>query len=159
MNPKCCSRRDVLESVGCLGLTLAAFGLSSTDARALPVFFFEADQKGSERRYPIPASDSVTIDRAASVIVIRFSNHMYVFSLSCPHENNAVKWVAKEHRFQCTKHDSQYSPDGVHTAGRATRNMDRYLVTRDGDAVVIDLHKWVQSDKDPAGWNAATVQL
>jgi Rieske Fe-S protein len=139
-------------------LTLAAFGLSSDDARALPVFFAEAGD-GFERRYPIPAMDSVTIDRSASVIVVRFDNHMYVFALSCPHQNNPVKWVAKEHRFQCTKHDSQYSPNGAHTAGRATRNMDRYLIARDGDSVVIDLHKWVQSDKDPAAWNAATVQV
>jgi hypothetical protein len=37
--------------------------------------------------------------------------------------------------------------------------MDRYLVRRDGDAVVIDLRQWVQSDKDPAAWAAATIAL
>ena len=91
MDPKCCSRRDVLESVGCLGLTLAAFGLSSKDARALPVFFFEADQAGSERRYPIPAADSVTIDRTASVIVVRFSNRTPRRSSSC-----RIVWLSAE---------------------------------------------------------------
>ena len=48
---------------------------------------------------------------------------MLVCALSCPHQNNAVKWVAKDHCFQCTKHDSQYQPDGVYTSGRATRNL------------------------------------
>ena len=112
-----------------------------------------------ERHYPIPAADSVNVDRAAQLIVVRLENHVYVFALSCPHQNNALKWVAKDSRFQCTKHDSQYQPDGVHTFGRATRNMDRYVIRRDGDSVVVDLHKWVQADKDPAGWTAAAIAL
>lgn len=153
------NRRDFLECIGCVGLTFAVFGLSSREVGALPVLFVDGVQNGAERRYPIPSADSVSIDRSAQVIVVRAASHVYVFSLSCPHENNAVKWVAKDHRFQCTKHDSQYQPDGIHTAGRATRNMDRYLIRRDGDAVVVDLHRWVQSDKDPAGWAAATIAV
>lgn len=152
-------RRTFLKSAGCLGTAVVMFGLSSAAASALPIFETEAMQAGNERRYPIPATDSVNIDRSAQIIVARYEGHVYVFALSCPHQNNAVKWVAKDHRFQCTKHDSQYRPDGLHTSGRATRNMDRYLVRRDGDAVVIDLRQWVQSDKDPAGWAAATIAL
>jgi nitrite reductase/ring-hydroxylating ferredoxin subunit len=132
-------------------------GLSEDQIKALPLGEVQGAQSGAERRYPIPAADSVNIDHASQVIVVRASGRMYVFALSCPHQNNAVKWVAKDHRFQCTKHDSQYQVDGVHTAGRATRNLDRYLIRRDGDAVVVDLHKWTQSDKDPAGWAAASV--
>ncbi len=138
---------------------MAMFGLTSAAASALPMFETEGAQAGNERRYPIPASDSVNIDRSAQIIVARYEGHVYVFALSCPHQNNAVKWVAKDHRFQCTKHDSQYRADGLHTSGRATRNMDRYLVRRDGEAVVIDLRQWVQSDKDPAAWAAATIAL
>ena len=99
------------------------------------------------------------MDRGAGLIVVRYQGHVYVFALACPHQNNAVKWVAKDHRFQCTKHDSQYQPDGIHTEGRATRNMDRYVIRRDGDAVVVDLHKWIESDKDPKGWEAATIAV
>ncbi len=138
---------------------MAMFGLTSAAASALPMFETEGAQAGNERRYPIPASDSVNIDRSAQIIVARYEGHVYVFALSCPHQNNAVKWVAKDHRFQCTKHDSQYRADGLHTSGRATRNMDRYLVRRDGEAVVIDLRQWVQSDKDPTAWAAATIAL
>ena len=83
-----------------------------------------------------------------------------MFSLSCPHQNNARE-VGRERpmQFQCTKHDSHYQLDGLHASGRATRNMDRYVIRRDGDSVVVDLHQWVQSDKDPAGWAAATIAL
>jgi nitrite reductase/ring-hydroxylating ferredoxin subunit len=153
------NRREFIQSAGCLGLVVAFRGLVSLKASALPVLMTEGTQTGAERRYPIPAADGVNVDRDAQLIVVRFENHVYVFALSCPHQNNAVKWVAKDHRFQCTKHDSQYQVDGVHTAGRATRNMDRYVIRRDGDSVVVDPHKWVQSDKDPAGWAAATVAL
>ena len=93
------------------------------------------------------------------MILVRYSGKVYVFALSCPHQNNAVKWVAQSNRFQCTKHDSQYQIDGLHTAGRATRNLDRYVIKRDGDAVVVDLHNWVQSDKDPTAWAAAAISV
>ncbi len=152
-------RREFLQTAGCFGAAVALLGLSSREAAALPVFYTEGAQSGGERRYPIPSSDSVNIDRSASLIVARYAGHVYVFALSCPHENNAVKWVAKDHRFQCTKHDSQYQPDGVYKAGRATRNLDRYVIRRDGDSVVVNLHQWIQSDKDPAGWAAATVAV
>jgi Rieske Fe-S protein len=152
------NRREFLQSAGCFGFALAVFGVGSPRAAALPVYFTEGMQAGAERRYPIPPTDSVNIDRTSQLIVVRFDNHVYVFPLSCPHQNNALKWVANAHRFQCTKHDSVYQPDGVHVSGRATRNMDRYLIRRDGDAVVVDLHRWVQSDKDPAAWAGAGVQ-
>jgi Rieske Fe-S protein len=121
-------------------------------ARGLPVSFIEGTQSGDERRYPIPAGDSVNIDRTAQLFVARAQGHVYVLARSCPHQNDAVKWLPNDHRFQCTKHDSQYQVDGLHTAGRATRNLDRYVIHRDGDTVVVDLHRWIQSDKDPAGW-------
>jgi nitrite reductase/ring-hydroxylating ferredoxin subunit len=153
------SRRAFLRTAGCFGMVLAACGLGSLDAAALPVAMMTGTQAGSDKRYSIPSGDSVNIDRDAQLILVRYQSHVFVFALACPHENNAVKWVAKDHRFQCTKHDSQYQPDGVHTAGRATRNMDRYVIRHDGDSVVIDLHKWVQSDKDPAGWAAAQIAV
>jgi Rieske Fe-S protein len=153
------NRREFLQTAGCFGIAIALLGLSSTDAQALPVFLTEGVASGGEQRYPLPATDSVNVDHAAQLIVVRAAGHVYVFSLSCPHQNNAVKWVEKDHRFQCTKHDSQYQPNGVHTSGRATRNMDRYVIRRDGDSIVVDLHRWIQSDKDPAGWAAATIAV
>lgn len=146
-----CGRREFLQTSG-FG-TLAALLVGITVGKR------DLFAQAAEKRFPIPASDGVTIDRGASLILVRANSKVFVFSLSCPHENNAVKWVAKEHRFQCTKHDSQYTVEGVHTSGRATRNMDRYIIRRDGDSVVVDLHKWVQSDKDPSGWNAAALQV
>jgi nitrite reductase/ring-hydroxylating ferredoxin subunit len=142
------NRREFLQSASCLGLMLA-----------LPIDFIEGIPQGDERRFPIPAADSVNIDRSAQMIVVRDQGHAFVFALSCPHQNYAVKWVEGDHRFHCTKHDSVYEEDGRHVSGRATRNLDRYAIRRDGDAIVVNIHKWFQSDKDPNGWNAATIAL
>ena len=157
--PERASRRTFLQSASCLGLGLALLGVPSAEAGSLPVSLIEGTQDGDERRYPIPATDGVSIDRSVHLIVARAQGHVYVFALSCPHQNNAVKWLPKDGRFQCTKHDSKYTPSGVYTSGRSTRNLDRYVIRRDGDSVVVDLHRWIQSDKDAAAWAAATIAV
>ena len=53
------------------------------------------------------------------------------------------------------EHNSKYTPEGVYIAGRATRNMDRFVVRRNGDGVVADLNHMIQSDKDPAGFGGS----
>jgi Rieske Fe-S protein len=93
------------------------------------------------------------------VIVVRYQAHMYAFNLACPHQNQALKWLPKEGRFQCPKHQSKYQPTGTFMTGRATRNMDRLAVRLDGTALVVDVNRMFQSDKDPAGWSAATVAV
>src|SRR5580765_6896663 len=84
------SRREFLQSVGCFGAAIAMLGLPSGEALALPVFMTEGSQADGESRYPIPATDSVNVDRTAQLIVARSQGHLYVFALSCPHQNNAV---------------------------------------------------------------------
>jgi Rieske Fe-S protein len=79
--------------------------------------------------------------------------------LACPHQNAAVKWVAKDHRFQCTKHDSRYQQDGTYTEGHTTRNLDRFPIRRDGDSVVVSLDAVFRSDENRSGWDAAAITL
>jgi Rieske Fe-S protein len=107
----------------------------------------------------VPAADGVTIDKAAQVIVVRFQSHLYAFNLACPHQNQALRWLPKEGRFQCPKHESKYQPTGTFMNGRATRNMDRLAVRLDAGSLVVDVDKMFESDKDPAGWAAATVTI
>jgi len=47
----------------------------------------------------------------------------------------------------------------MYVAGRATRNLDRFPIRRAADTVVIETSRVFQSDKDPAGWNAAMVMV
>jgi nitrite reductase/ring-hydroxylating ferredoxin subunit len=152
------SRRDFIQAIGCFAGALAAVGVSA-DALAAPVAIIDSDQAGGEKNYPIPAADGVSVDRAAQVILVRSSGHVFAFALSCPHQNAAVKWVAEHNQFECTKHDSHYTADGTHVSGRATRNMDRMPIRKDGNVVHIDTDHVFESDKDAAGWNAATVAV
>ena len=152
------SRREFLHDAGCFAGALAMLGIAA-DALAAPVTFATGAQAGSDHAYPMPAADGITVDKAAQVILVRASGHVYAFALSCPHQNAAVRWVDKNNRFECTKHDSKYQADGVHTTGRATRNMDRFPIRRDGATIHVDTSKVFQSDKDSAGWNAASVPV
>jgi Rieske Fe-S protein len=131
----CTSRRDVLE-LACFTFTAAALGLNAADAAPLPVTLAEGVPAGTEHRYPLPATDGVTIDRKEQVIIVRYQGHLYAFNLSCPHENTALKWLPKDMRFQCPKHESKYQPNGTFMSGRATRNMDRLAIRKEGDALL-----------------------
>ena len=157
--PRFSSRRMFLQLAACLTISAAALGLDPADAEALPVTMGEGVQAGSEHRYPIAAGDGVTIDRTGQVIVVRYQAHLYAFNLACPHQNQALKWLPKEGRFQCPKHESKYQPTGVFINGRATRHMDRLAVRLDAATLVVDVNRMFMSDKDPAGWAAAMVSI
>ncbi len=151
-------RRDFLQTLSCFAGTLAALGISR-DALAAPVTLVDGIQSGNDRVYAIPAADGVTVDRGAQVILVRAGGRVYAFALSCPHQNAAVKWVPQHNQFECTKHDSHYTADGTHVSGRATRNMDRMPIRRDGNSVHVDVAHVFESDKDAAGWAAAVVTI
>lgn len=112
-----------------------------------------------DARYPIPAADGTSIDMRRQVILVRDAGALYAFALSCPHENTALRWKAREKRFQCPRHESRYTPDGTFTSGRATRNMDRFPISRAGNEVVVDLTKVYRSDAEAALWKAARITL
>lgn len=154
-------RRAFVEHVTVLvGGVVAALGLSPAEARAVRVRFGRALwSRDEEHAYPLPAGDGATIDKENQIILVRFAQKVYAFNLSCPHQNTALHWLAEEGRFQCPKHKSRYQPDGVFISGRATRNMDRFAVRRDGDTVVVDVDKMYRSDRNAAEWESAVVTL
>ena len=139
---------------------MAGVELWPATAAAVPVLEGGGTQSGpSEYSYPLPAADGVTIDRDAQLILVRFQQRVYVFNLACPHENTALRWKQGDGRFQCPRHESQYQPDGTFIAGRATRNMDRFAVSRVGSSVRVDLNRLFRSDTQASEWVAAAVQV
>jgi nitrite reductase/ring-hydroxylating ferredoxin subunit len=153
------SRRAFLDATGCVMVLIGAMGLNARDVLALPIGETRGERAGNELRYPIPASDSVNVDHTGQAILARVQGHVFVFNLACPHQNAAIKWLPSDNRFQCTKHNSKYTPDGTYIAGRATRNLDRFVVRRDGNFIVADLDHMIRSDKDPGGWTAAVITV
>lgn len=137
---------------GAAGVASDAYALSVTAGRPI-------EASGNELTYPVPEADGATVDRDNGVIVVRFRGKAFAFNLSCPHENAAVRWKAAVARFECSRHDSRYQQDGVYTSGRATRNMDRFPVKLNGNMLVVDISRLIQSDSQKAQWEAAAVAL
>ena len=153
-------RREFLRAAG---LALASLGVLSTSAMAAPVRRVAAAWKDGdareEKRYPMPMADGVSFDKDNSVIIARTGGRVYGFSLACPHQNTALRWSAEDKEFQCPKHKSHYKADGTFIEGRATRDMDRLGIRRDGAFVVVNLDSFYQEDLNKAQWSAAYVPV
>jgi len=150
------ARRDFLRAAAVA--LIAALALEPKDLPAFPIRRGSALLRaGDTVTYPLPATDGATIDDDNEVILVRWQNAIYAFALSCPHQNTALRWLARDNRFQCPKHKSKYQPDGRFISGRATRNMDRFGIKKDGAKVVVNLAQLYESDKQTAAWTSATV--
>ncbi|MCX6538820.1 MAG: Rieske 2Fe-2S domain-containing protein [Acidobacteria bacterium] len=153
-------RRDFIRQVAVLAAGLVAGSCGFAAAAELPIAFGGSlGRAGDEISYPIPANDGVTIDRDNAVIIVRSQGKVMAFNLSCPHQNAAVRWRQADLRFECSKHDSVYTPDGTYVGGRATRNMDRFAIKRSGSSIIVNVAQMIQSDEQKAAWDAATVAV
>lgn len=155
-------RRQFLRTVSAAVASLGLLGLLRRDAdaaslRAITALAPSARDRREEKRYPMPTADGVSIDKDNSVIVARANGKVYAFSLACPHQNTALRWNADDRQFQCPKHHSRYRDDGTFIEGRATRDMDRLAVRRDGATLVVDIDALIQQDEHPTEWAAAYV--
>jgi Rieske Fe-S protein len=126
---------------------------------AAPLEFVSAERKGGKLTYPIPAADGALIDRDNELVLARWQNAVYAFSINCPHQNTVLRWDEADSRFLCPRHHSQYRPDGSFIQGRATRGMARMAIQRAGNSVVVDSDRVYEEDTDTAEWNAALVKL
>jgi nitrite reductase/ring-hydroxylating ferredoxin subunit len=153
-------RREFLrEAVSRTLLAVGAISVLSDRLAALPVTFVTGSGVRADKAYPLPATDGVLIDKDESVIIARFDNRAWAFSLACPHQSTAIRWEAADHRFQCPKHKSRYRPDGTFIEGRATRGLDRFAVRRDGEQLQVNLDALYREDKNAAEWSSAFVDL
>ena len=154
-------RRDFVKHAGLAALgALVMVGIPpGLAASIVPTAMSPRRRVGSNPSYPIPAQDGVQIDKENQVILVRWKNVVYAFNLSCPHQNTALRWHQDDGEFQCPKHHSKYQPDGTFISGRATRNMDRFSVTRSDNEVVVDVGAMHKSDADPAGWGTSVIHL
>lgn len=112
-----------------------------------------------EKSFPIPTTDGAQLDKDLDLILSRTEGKMFAFSLACPHQNTAIKWEADRHRFQCPKHHSIYTAAGVFVEGRATRGLDRFVVRKDGNSIVVNLDLLMQENEDGDKWKNAFVTV
>lgn len=152
----CDSRRTFLRDVA--GAALAFAGLSALAPVTVLAALAPRAPHGAVR-YPIPAVDGVSIDKKNEVILCRSAGEVFAFSLSCPHQNTALRALPGTAGFQCPRHKSRYRPNGTFISGRATRNMDRLPIVREGDVLVVDPDVAYESNSEAAKWAAALVKL
>ena len=151
-------RREFLRNAAAFAVAAISLGLPIRSASAKVMSSAIGGRKTLS--YPVPAVDGADIDRDNEVILVRYRNEVFAFSLGCPHQNVALRWNENDMRFQCPKHHSQYQPDGQFITGRATRNMDRLAIRRDAaNNIIVDPDTLHQSDEDEAQWKAAVVKL
>jgi nitrite reductase/ring-hydroxylating ferredoxin subunit len=160
--PAAMERRSFFRAAGLALASLGVLGLDARAASAMPVRALTALASGgtgqrNDKRYPLPAEDGVSIDKDNSVIIARASGKIYAFSLGCPHQNTALRWDADDHQFMCPKHKSHYRDDGTFINGRATRDMDRLPIRREGAELVVDVDTVYQQDDNPREWGAAFI--
>jgi Rieske Fe-S protein len=151
-------RREFLRNAAAFALAAISLGLPIRSVSANVLSSAAGGRKTLS--YPLPAVDGANIDRDNEVILVRYKDEVFAFSLGCPHQNVALRWNETDMRFQCPKHHSQYQPDGEFITGRATRNMDRLAIRRDAaNNIIVDSDTLYQSDDDAAQWKAAVVKL
>jgi Rieske Fe-S protein len=157
--PLVSDRREFLKGASAIALAALSFALPIRTVSAA-VVRSAVNGRAKSLSYNVPSEDGVDIDRDNDVILVRYQASVYAFALSCPHQNTALRWNDADGRFQCPKHHSQYTPDGVFITGRATRNMDRLMIRRDAsNRIVVDPDTLYQSDDNATEWKNAVVKL
>jgi nitrite reductase/ring-hydroxylating ferredoxin subunit len=154
------SRRAFLRDIGLtvLGTLAAAAATRPGVALAESVRVTSAvNASGAQRTYALPAADSISIDAGNDVILARWQNRVYAFSLRCPHRGSRLEWLSDERRVFCPKHKARFRPDGAHESGRGSRDLDRFDLTRSGTSVVVNLDALHRADTEPDAWRAAVI--
>jgi nitrite reductase/ring-hydroxylating ferredoxin subunit len=156
------TRRAFIRDVATVVAAALAVGATATPAAALvraAGAIRPASAGGLLRTYAIPPLDSISVDVANDLILARWQNRLYAFSLKCPHRGTRLEWHADEERIFCPKHKARFTANGAHASGRGSRDLDRYAITRQGSSVVVDLGAVFRADTDAAAWRTAMVAL
>lgn len=111
------------------------------------------------RRYRLPATDGGLVDAANEVLIVRWGGQVVALSLACPHRGATLEWQQGSGTVYCPRHKARFRADGVHAGGRATRDLDRLAIRRDGGELVVDLSARLRADQDAAVWSVAQIPL
>ncbi len=149
-------RNSALFAVG----VLVAQGLSPDSALADHARFIKPlESTARERAYGLPTHDSVSVDEAERLMLVRSNRKVYAFSLECPHRGRLLEWQPDGPQFYCPKHKARFSTEGANIGGRKTSALDRYALRRDGMRVVVALDQLLSMTDAPAEWAAAVLNV
>lgn len=156
------SRRAFLRDVAVAVAGALALGVAGAPARALAESLVETkaiSRRGNQKSYLLPRGNSIAIDAGDDVVIARWENRVYAFSLRCPHRGTKLEWLDGEKRIFCPKHKARFQPNGSHESGRQSRDLDRYALRLQDDALLVDLDLLYRSDRDPDAWRNAVIVI
>jgi nitrite reductase/ring-hydroxylating ferredoxin subunit len=154
-------RRAFLRDAGlAIAAAIVGIGTARSTALAAAVETIRSNgARGAVRSYAIPRADGVYVDADNEVILARWQNQVYAFSIACPHRGATLEWRPAENRVFCPKHKARFRPDGAHDSGRQSRDLDRFDIRRAGEQVIVDLDGLRRADTDSAAWLSAVVRV
>jgi len=154
------SRRAFFRDVAAVVAGALAVGAAGTPALALAESVLETKairRRGNQKSYLLPRRNSIAIDSSDDVVIARWENRVYAFSLRCPHRGTKLEWLDGEKRIFCPKHKARFQPNGLHESGRQSRDLDRYALRLQGDTLIVDLDLLYRADRDPEAWRNAMI--
>ena len=87
---------------------------------------------------------SVTYILSGRFYIVRNTEGLLAVWQKCTHLGCAVPWAQDEDQFHCPCHGSEFTPEGVVTAGPAPRPMDTFPIEIRDDEVWVDTSKPTQ---------------
>ena len=163
--PVATSRRAFLRDAAAVAAAAVAAVSIATPGLAFAQTVAEIEPSSSptarrlERTYAIPSAETVSVDVGNDVILARWEDRVYAFSIKCPHKGAQLEWRQSEQRVFCPRHEARFLADGSHFSGRDSRDLDRYGIRRSANDVIVDLAQLYRRDSDPDAWTQAVVSL
>jgi len=106
-----------------------------------PVFIPEA------RAWLVPVDDKTVSQQFAERNVV--AGGFFALYQRCVHLGCRVPWCATSQGFECPCHGSKYNAIGEYFGGPAPRNLDRFVVTLDGDDLIVKTGSIVETPRAP----------
>jgi len=133
------NRRQFFVRIGLGSLAVAGAGTAVFAYQFLsPNVLYEPSptvNAGKPESYP---PDSVTLDPATGIFVVRETQGFYALSAVCTHLGCLTAWKPELGIIACPCHGSKFKPDGTKIAGPAPRPLPwlRMWLNDDGDLMV-----------------------
>jgi cytochrome b6-f complex iron-sulfur subunit len=133
------NRRQFFVRIGLGSLAVAGAGTAVFAYQFLsPNVLYEPSpivNAGKPASYP---PDSVTLDPATGIFVVRETQGFYALSAVCTHLGCLTAWKPELGIIACPCHGSKFKPDGTKIAGPAPRPLPwlRMWLSDDGDLMV-----------------------
>lgn len=152
-----CAEGTTRREFGLIIGAIALVGLAG-DAVAATVTLATGTQSGSDRAYPIPPADGVTIDRDAQVILVRQRAHVRVRAVVPASERGGEVGRARQ---QVSMHETRLALSGRWGPHCRTRHPKHGSLSDPSrrQRLHVDVSRVFRSDADLAGWTAASLTV